>query len=159
MFIEVTNLHSSKPKSRHVHVHFFAPWLIMHNEKKNQFYYTFQNLQMVTLQTSRLLTYLIFLAMWCKLKGHFGIFHIKRPMHLETLSSLVENWTTLFIVYPRHTPPNGVYKFNASHEIINFRAMIMLPKLVPSSFTYDKTLEMRQKFHAWFSIPLPTHAL
>jgi hypothetical protein len=64
----------------------------------------------------------------------------------------------LFIVYPRHAPPNGIYKFNASHEIINFRAMVMLPKLVPSSFTYDKTLEMKLNFHAWFSVvfqPMP----
>jgi hypothetical protein len=49
----------------------------------------------------------------------------------------------LFIVYPRHAPPNGVYKFNDSHEIINFMEMVMLPKLVFSSFAYDKTLEMR----------------
>lgn len=68
------------------------------------------------------------------------------PKSLETLSLVVTYWTILFIACQKHVPLNGVDKFNASHEIIDFKVVVMVPKLVPSSLTQHKTFNVKPNF-------------
>jgi hypothetical protein len=92
---------------------------------KDQFYWTFHILWMLTLQISKNLTYLIFLAMWCKLEEMFR-FHINWAKILRSCVIIGCMLIALFITCPKHAPSNGVYKLNVSHEITNFRVMVML---------------------------------
>jgi hypothetical protein len=54
---------------------------------------------------------------------------------LEFLSSFVAYRATLFITCPKHTSSKWIGKYNALDEITNFRDVVMIAKLMPSSFT------------------------
>ncbi len=86
---------------------------------------------------SNLSTYIqIFWPCDASLKGCLCEFHIlSEPRSLEILSSLVAYWDVLLMACLQHEPLKRTCKFNDSHEIIVFRVMVMLPKLVPLFFT------------------------
>jgi len=48
---------------------------------------------------------------------------------------MVAYLATLLVACPKHVATNGVSKFNTSHEIVDFKVMVMVSKLVPSSLT------------------------
>ncbi len=62
-------------------------------------------------------------------------FTIIGPKSLETLSLVITYWVLLFIACTKHAPSNGASKLNASHEITDFRVVVMIPKLIPSFLT------------------------
>jgi hypothetical protein len=65
---------------------------------------------------------------------------------LKILSSLVTYWVALLITCSKYAPSNGVYKLNASYGITNFKAMVKLPKLVPSFSHNTRFYKMKPNF-------------
>lgn len=136
IFIKVANLHSSKPNSWHVHCIFLPSCLQCTMKIKDWFYCTFHRLQMLTLQCgNKIKKYLIILAMWCKIGRTFVQISHWLALSLEILSSFVTSWVALFMACWKHAPSKGLYKFNASQEIIDVKLEVMFTKLMPSSFT------------------------
>ncbi len=58
----------------------------------------------------------------------------------QTLVSYVAHWKHLDIACPQQLPMNGVVNLTISQEITKIKAMFIVIRLLPLSFTYVKIL-------------------
>ncbi len=158
VLIKIVNLHLNKLESSNVHLHFFGPLSIVHNE----------NEWSILLCVSQPINACIAKIMIANIFDFFGNvmeawrdawvdFILIRLRSLKILSSLVAHWVVLLITCSKYAPSNGVYKLNASYGVTNFRAMVKLPKLVPSFSHSTRFWKWNQNFQIWLSIASPTH--
>jgi hypothetical protein len=59
---------------------------------------------------------------------------------VDTLMSVVAYWHHLNITCPQQLPINGVVNLNSLQETTKVRALVIVFRLLPSSFTYAKIL-------------------
>ncbi len=53
----------------------------------------------------------------------------------QTLASLMAYWVSFNIAWPKHDPTNGVRSWRGKHETLDFKALVNVFRLDPSSLT------------------------
>ncbi len=103
VLIKIVNLHSNKPESSNVHLHFFAPLSIMHNENEGSILlYISQpiNACIAKIMIANILDFLgDVMEAW---KKAWVDFILIRSRSLKILSSIVAYWVALLITCSKY---------------------------------------------------------